>query len=192
MRFHRLLGLLGTLAVACTTLASAHAAIITQNFFGIVTTAAADNDFNIEAGAILRGSITFDSDLLIGDRSETLTPEIDPSLRLTVEIGGLRFDQDDDRVFPLFPRLDFVDGEFVSVDFLVDFEAFRFLMRRSGEFLMTDGEDQIVIEGTYSPAAVPEPGTLALFGMGLAGVGLLRRRAADRRAGASGAADPAR
>jgi len=77
----------------------AQAAIITQNFFGVVTAAGANNDLDIETGDVLRGTVTFDAALLTGGIVD-LNPETDPALALHIELGRFGFDAEDDTDFP--------------------------------------------------------------------------------------------
>jgi hypothetical protein len=158
----------------------AQAAIITQNFFGVVTAAGANNDLDIETGDVLRGTVTFDAALLTGGIVD-LNPETDPALALHIELGRFGFDAEDDTDFPVFPVLGFRDSELISISYRAVFGDGDFvLFLTDGAFTISpqDGSG-ILVEGIFDTAAVvPEPMTLAMFGLGLAGIGLIRCRRA--------------
>lgn len=186
MRFNIVGGFFGALALAFTALQPAHATIVSKTISGSVTSAEADNPFKLGIGDRLRGSVTFDTDLLTGQGLETLSFDNHPALHLELHIGTFSFDEDDQRSFSPGPFFIFENGSLIAIDFITEFEIpelntpdlitfFNFLIPVdlfSPNFRFA-GPDVADVSGSF---IIPEPGTLALIGVGLAGIGLMRRR----------------
>ncbi len=147
-------------------------------------------------GIVGTGSFTYDETLITGIRVEEIFA-IDGNGALTVNftIFGQTFTELNDIDSPFRPSLGLEDGEVVFLDFIVDEElgpvltdidepgvlAFDLFELFSGGDFDFEG-DVFVLEGEIPDAGgtavtdVPEPGALALFGIGLLGLGLTRRR----------------
>ena len=122
---------------------------------------------------------TYDAGLLTGIGDEIFSPTSDPGLVLVIDIGSFHFEASDDSGFPDFPEFEFSNGRLVDINFVAEFEEFLFIAA-NGVFVITGNDDLIArVEGAF---LIPEPGTLALFGLGLAGIGLLQRRRGSPRA----------
>jgi hypothetical protein len=147
-------------------------------------------------GIVGTGSFTYDESLISGIGAEEIFA-IDGIDALTVDftIFGQTFTEANDIDSPFTPILGFDNGNIVFLDFIVDeelgpvltdidepgvlgFDIFDIFAVVGGGF---EG-DVIVFEGELPGAGgtgvtdVPEPGALALFGIGLLGLGLTRRR----------------
>ena len=153
-------------------------AITTSTFEGTVVGSA----FN---GTVGTGSFTYDESLLTNSGSETLTP-IDG---LTVEftIFGQTFTESNDIDFSDFPHLTFIDGVVEGLNFVIDEIDGDTLtdidepgVFNIGMLFLEDGAGtgfDFVAEVTVNDGiGVPDPGALALMGIGLVGLGLARRR----------------
>ncbi len=150
-------------------------------------------------GIVGTGSFTYDETLITGIRVEEIFA-IDGNGTLTVNftIFGQTFTELNDIDSPFRPSLGLEDGEVVFLDFIVDeelgpvltdidepgvlgFDLFALNFAVVGGDFDFEG-DVFVLEGEIPDAggtevsSVPEPGALALFGIGLLGLGLTRRR----------------
>jgi hypothetical protein len=179
MRFVGISALLVILSFAVASPQPAGAAQVTREFSGAVTGIAENSSFDFKIGDVLSVRATYDSGLLTGIGDEILSPTSDSSLTLVIDIGSFHFEASDDTGFPDFPEFEFSDGKLVDINFVAAFDEFLFIAT-NGFFSITGNEDNIAqVQGAF---VIPEPVALTLFGAGLAGMGLTRRRRNSLRA----------
>ncbi|WP_119459634.1 PEP-CTERM sorting domain-containing protein [Rhodospirillaceae bacterium SYSU D60014] len=180
-------GALAALVIAAlhmATLRPAEAVPITEAFTGTITFAESGNPFGANVGGPVNVSVTYDDALLTGLGEEFVSIDSDAAFDLNVTFGSVAFVANQDSGFGSgFPELSFFDGKLVAIDFVVDFVFGDYLdltFSAFDSFTITDNEnfEQVLVSGTLGLTAVPEPGTLALIGAGLAGLGLIRRKLA--------------
>jgi hypothetical protein len=192
MRLSGIVALLGTLATTVAAL-PAEAALVQKGLSGVVTRAETNNIFGIGLDHRLTGRLAYDDSRLTGLGFETLRSDRDLDIELEFRIGSFAFDESDN-VFGI-SELSFFDGRLTQVSFAApapdDLDFFR--VGSGLQFSFTDGfvnekGERVfprVVDGEFElvdfvpepgPAPIPEPGALVLFGAGLAGLGLLRRR----------------
>lgn len=186
MQFNIIASALSALALFFAALQPAHADIRTWHLRGEIATADADNRFGLQTGDKLLGHVTLDTSGLTGQGFESRRADQLGFFDLGFQIGNFNFDEDDHS--SLFgPHFIFENGELISIEFQVTFELPEF----DTPDLITL-YDFIIPVDTHAPhflfggpgvedvvgslLILPEPGALAIFAIGLAGMRLLRRR----------------
>ena len=173
--------LLGLVLLGTSSFASAD--IIRFSLDGIVDAADAGNAFGLSAGDMIRAHGTFDTDSVEEDGDLSFVAfGLGTGNRLFANLGDilLRDKNDVDFLDGFFPVLFFdgATGEF-GVNFITEigvngapanFSSLVFFFGADGEGLGFEGQ------WLSDSFRVPEPGTLALLGIGLTLVGFSRRR----------------
>jgi hypothetical protein len=188
MQFNIIASALSALALVFVTLQPAHADLRVWHLRGEITTAEADNRFGLQTGDKLFGHITLDTlgAKLTGQGFESRRADQFGFVDMGLQIGKFSFDEDDhSSIFG--PHFIFENGELISIAFQATFQLPEF----DTPDLITLYDFVIPVD-TFSPhflfggpgiedvvgslLILPEPGALATFAIGLAGMRLLRRR----------------
>ncbi len=154
---------------------SAQAMPVGAIFSGEITGASRDARFLI--GATVRGQARFHGATGVG--REVLDYENnDLQMRFRIpSVDGSGINQNFDYGFPFFPTLTLRDGEFRNIDFFGERGDFIWRVRGGNARFRVEDFAGNFVRGRFDVKIIPEPGTLALLGIGLLGFAVARRRA---------------
>jgi hypothetical protein len=143
----------------------------TPIFFDMVLTGASGPD----AGAVGSGSFSIESTLFDGVGVDVYSASDGSIISFDVDFNGDSFSISDATGFPSSPNITFTDGAITQINYAT--VCFGCIGLGIDNFTYFNGTDTTPTQGPMTiTRSVPEPGTLALFGIGLAGLGAMRRR----------------
>ena len=193
MRTNKFLSILATLTSLLLVANFAYAIPITLTIDAEVMNPEIGNPYGLSDGDVITATAMFDDDLIDPNGTSFIQLGIGGNAfggTLTFVVGSLIFTETMDDGFATgFPQLTFEDGIFDNFNYQTTIgmngatEYFSSSANSSGgtNFGGTGIFGNYDLSSTSTmptPTAVPEPGTLTLFGLGLLGLGVARRQAA--------------